>query len=157
MRSRGVWMKLEMKMQDVGYEDKMRRMRRHWIQCYWIPRAKPESSAPLRLSKRSSPPNSPNRSLQLLILPPELLTLIALHLATAPPNLGPLAALLPLLCTCRTLHARPGFGGNPVLWGRIGQAKFVRTSLASYPASDESFGKSGARSSTPHMRCVRIA
>ncbi|KAJ7626480.1 hypothetical protein B0H17DRAFT_562899 [Mycena rosella] len=59
--------------------------------------------------------------------------LIALHLATAPPNLGPPAALLPLLRTCRALHARLGFGGNPALWGRIGRAKFARPSLAPNP------------------------
>ncbi|KAJ7699551.1 hypothetical protein B0H17DRAFT_1129166 [Mycena rosella] len=76
----------------------------------------------------SSPGN--NSSSPLLTTPPELLVLIALNLATAPPNLGPPAALLPLLRTCRALHAVLGFDGNPGLWGRIGRAKFTPGSLA---------------------------
>ncbi|KAJ7465818.1 hypothetical protein B0H11DRAFT_62665 [Mycena galericulata] len=92
------------------------------------------------------PPPSP-----LLALPPELLTLIALRLATLPPNLGPPAALLPLLLTCRGVYERltwrvssggngsgsgssggngsgsrgKGGSGNPGLWARIARAKFA--------------------------------
>ncbi|KAJ7691429.1 hypothetical protein B0H17DRAFT_1331097 [Mycena rosella] len=103
------------------------------------PHSKPESSSPCRLSppsRLSAHSRRLEHSSPLLTLPPELLTLIALHLATAPPNLGPPAALLPLLRTCRALHARLGFGGNPALWGRIGRAKFARASLVSEYSAD---------------------
>ncbi|KAJ7633696.1 hypothetical protein B0H17DRAFT_1108070, partial [Mycena rosella] len=72
----------------------------------------------------------PALSSPLVSLSPELLTLIALHLASAPPNLGPPAPLLPLLRTCRALHARLGSAGNGVLWARIARAKFAAASLA---------------------------
>ncbi|KAJ7064163.1 hypothetical protein C8F01DRAFT_39926 [Mycena amicta] len=61
----------------------------------------------------------------LLRLPHELLELIALHLATRPPNLGPPAALIPLLCTCRFLHDTLAPKHNPALYARIARAKFV--------------------------------
>ncbi|KAJ7064215.1 hypothetical protein C8F01DRAFT_40376 [Mycena amicta] len=61
----------------------------------------------------------------LLELPHELLELIALHLATRPPNLGPPAALIPLLCTCRFLHDTLAPRHNPALYARIARAKFV--------------------------------
>ncbi|KAJ7619747.1 hypothetical protein B0H17DRAFT_1340798 [Mycena rosella] len=48
-----------------------------------------------------------NSSSPLLTTPPELLALIALNLATAPPNLGPPAALLPLLRTCHRARQNP--------------------------------------------------
>ncbi|KAJ7460325.1 hypothetical protein FB451DRAFT_1405556 [Mycena latifolia] len=82
----------------------------------------------LRLDSPSNPRVSPPQhrsSSAFLTLPPELLTLIALHLATRPPNLGPPSALLPLLCTCRALHARLAFSKNAALWGAIGRAKFA--------------------------------
>ncbi|KAJ7608520.1 hypothetical protein DFH06DRAFT_192293 [Mycena polygramma] len=65
-----------------------------------------------------------NANSPLLTLPPELLELVALHLATRPPNLGPPAALLPLLATCRALRARLGWGRNWALWARIARCKF---------------------------------
>ncbi|KAF7341757.1 hypothetical protein MSAN_02074500 [Mycena sanguinolenta] len=58
----------------------------------------------------------------LLTLPPELLTHVALHLATLPPNLGPPAALLPLLVTCRRVYEL--LGRNRAFWARVGRAKF---------------------------------
>ncbi|KAJ7882674.1 hypothetical protein B0H13DRAFT_2047846 [Mycena leptocephala] len=66
----------------------------------------------------------------LLRLPPELLELIALHLATRSPNLGPPAALLPLLSTCRGIYERLGWGVNGgkdnwAFWARIAGAKFT--------------------------------
>ncbi|KAJ7061207.1 hypothetical protein C8F01DRAFT_1369454 [Mycena amicta] len=61
----------------------------------------------------------------LLQLPHELLMLIALHLATRPPNLGPPAALVPLLCACRFLHDTLAPKHNPTLYARIARAKFV--------------------------------
>ncbi|KAJ7815867.1 hypothetical protein B0H14DRAFT_2845999 [Mycena olivaceomarginata] len=61
----------------------------------------------------------------LLALPPELIQLVALHLATAPPNLGPPAALLPLLSVCRRLHALLGWGQNWAFWAKVGRAKFT--------------------------------
>ncbi|KAJ6450607.1 hypothetical protein C8R45DRAFT_117229 [Mycena sanguinolenta] len=64
----------------------------------------------------------------LLTLPPELLTRVALHLATAPPNLGPPAALIPLLATCRRLYDLLGWNGkgrNTAFWARVGRAKFA--------------------------------
>ncbi|KAJ7216026.1 hypothetical protein GGX14DRAFT_607180 [Mycena pura] len=90
------------------------------------------SSPPLT---RMHPLASPNRSLRrlptslphspLIALPAELLELVAFHVATRRPNLGPPAALLPLLCTCRAVHARLGPAGNPALWASIARAKFV--------------------------------
>ncbi|KAJ7152786.1 hypothetical protein C8R46DRAFT_475686 [Mycena filopes] len=61
----------------------------------------------------------------LLRLPPELLEHLALHLATLPPNLGPPAALLPLLTTCRALYTRLGGRFNVALWAKIGRLKFA--------------------------------
>ncbi|KAJ7066315.1 hypothetical protein C8F01DRAFT_1079940 [Mycena amicta] len=61
----------------------------------------------------------------LLALPAELLELIALHLATRPPNLGPPAALVALLCSCRLLHAGLAPEHNAPLYARIARAKFV--------------------------------
>ncbi|KAJ7466411.1 hypothetical protein FB451DRAFT_412935 [Mycena latifolia] len=84
------------------------------------PRFSPRLSSP----PQTSPPQ-PTSSSPLLTLPPELLTLIALHLATRPPNLGPPSVLLPLLRTCRALHARLTFSKNAGLWGAIGRAKFA--------------------------------
>ncbi|KAJ6550095.1 hypothetical protein B0H19DRAFT_1378753 [Mycena capillaripes] len=60
----------------------------------------------------------------LVLLPPELLELIALHLATRPPNLGPPSALLPLLSVCRSVHEQLGWGKNWGFWARIARAKF---------------------------------
>ncbi|KAJ7681187.1 hypothetical protein B0H17DRAFT_1206000 [Mycena rosella] len=74
-----------------------------------------DAGSPSRLCTHLSPLDSPHLS-SLLTLRPELLTLIALHLLTTPPNLGSPAGLLPLLRTCRALPAHLGFGGNPALW-----------------------------------------
>ncbi|KAJ7673231.1 hypothetical protein DFH06DRAFT_58980 [Mycena polygramma] len=65
-----------------------------------------------------------NANSPLLTLPPELLELVALHLATRPPNLGPPATLLPLLATCRAFLTRLGWGRNWGLWARIARCKF---------------------------------
>ncbi|KAJ7440069.1 hypothetical protein B0H11DRAFT_549291 [Mycena galericulata] len=75
----------------------------------------------------STPPPPPTPPSPLLALPPELLTLIALHLATTPPNLGPPAALLPLLLTCRAVYERLTWRaeGGRGLWVRVGGAKFA--------------------------------
>ncbi|KAJ7607306.1 hypothetical protein B0H17DRAFT_1221638 [Mycena rosella] len=85
-----------------GYEDKTRR-RTHgrWIRHYRI-------SCALRAFSALATFQAP----EALALPPELLMLIALYFATAPPNLAPPAAFLPL-------HARLGDavhrnGGNPL-------------------------------------------
>ncbi|KAJ7753913.1 hypothetical protein DFH07DRAFT_959987 [Mycena maculata] len=72
------------------------------------------------LSRNISTVNSP-----LLLLPPELLTHVALHLATRPPNLGPPSALLPLLLTCRFLNSSLSWKQNKGLWSQIGRAKFT--------------------------------
>ncbi|KAJ7144719.1 hypothetical protein C8R43DRAFT_1013876 [Mycena crocata] len=87
----------------------------------------------------------------LLTLPPELLALLALHLATRPPNLGPPAALLPLLLTCRFLYSQLGFPytrgrGNAALWARIGRAKFARGSIV---ASGDGVGDEPLSESLP--------
>ncbi|KAJ7440732.1 hypothetical protein FB451DRAFT_1191382 [Mycena latifolia] len=110
-----------------------------------------ESPPNLRVLPRLSPPphDSPPQhtsSSPLLTLPPELLTFIALHLATRPPNLGPPSALLPLLRTCRALHARIAFSENAALWGAIGRAKFALPVSPPYPftASDPWHHKGGA-------------
>ncbi|KAJ7905845.1 hypothetical protein B0H14DRAFT_3420998 [Mycena olivaceomarginata] len=60
-------------------------------------------------------------------LPPELLQFIALHLATTTPNLGPPAALLPLLSVCRSLYDLLGWGKNWPFWAQIDAAKFTST------------------------------
>ncbi|KAF7314112.1 hypothetical protein HMN09_00570300 [Mycena chlorophos] len=61
----------------------------------------------------------------LLSLPPELVEQVALHVATHPPNLGPPAALVPLLATCRALHDALSRERNPGLYSRIARAKFM--------------------------------
>jgi hypothetical protein len=63
-------------------------------------------------------------------LPPELLQFIALHLATTTPNLGPPAALLPLLSVCRSLYDLLGWGKNWPFWAQIDAAKFT----SAYPS-----------------------
>ncbi|KAJ7439027.1 hypothetical protein B0H11DRAFT_2356445 [Mycena galericulata] len=80
------------------------------------------SPAPTMTSAPAPAPRTP-----LLALPPELLTLIALRLATTPPNLGPPAALLPLLLTCRAVYERLTWRaeGGRGLWVRVGGAKFA--------------------------------
>ncbi|KAJ6595090.1 hypothetical protein DFH09DRAFT_1136155 [Mycena vulgaris] len=99
-----------------------------------------------RLSPSPHAPHQPPS--RLLTLPPELLTLIALHLATRPPNIGPPTALLPLLATCRLLHARLAYrfdagDGNVGLWARIGRAKFSDCSSSSFLDSDDAGSKTG--------------
>ncbi|KAJ7075200.1 hypothetical protein B0H15DRAFT_956684 [Mycena belliarum] len=71
--------------------------------------------------------SSPSRSPPLLALPPELLTLIALHLGTLTPSLGPPSSLLPLLLTCRALYLHLRWR-NWALWGGLGRAKFACSS-----------------------------
>lgn len=79
----------------------------------------------------------------LLSLPSELLELIALHLATRPPNLGLPTALLPLLSVCRGVYEKLGWGQNWRLWARLGRAKFV-DAYPSYPCfDDEDFSAGG--------------
>ncbi|KAJ7501764.1 hypothetical protein B0H11DRAFT_687431 [Mycena galericulata] len=106
------------------------------------------SSSPPSPSTPPSPGQAPPPPSPLLALPAELLTLIALRLATLPPNLGPPAALLPLLQTCRAVYERltwrsstpgPGRKGNAGLWARIGRAKFALPSstLDDYPPFDD--------------------
>ncbi|KAF7325159.1 hypothetical protein MKEN_00559800 [Mycena kentingensis (nom. inval.)] len=63
-------------------------------------------------------------SATLLALPPELIERLALHLATRPPNLGAPAALIPLLCTCRSLYDLLAPSHNAPLYARIARAKF---------------------------------
>ncbi|KAJ7718569.1 hypothetical protein DFH07DRAFT_784904 [Mycena maculata] len=88
-------------------------------------------------------PHSPPRDSPLLALPPELLTAIALALATLPPRLGPPSALLPLLLVCRRLHALltwRGARGNKALWRAIGRAGFSALPpplLSLYPTLEE--------------------
>ncbi|KAJ7232333.1 hypothetical protein B0H12DRAFT_1223214 [Mycena haematopus] len=61
----------------------------------------------------------------LLTLPPELIHQVALHLATGPPNLGPPAAVLPLLVVCKRLYALLGWSRNRAFWARVACAKFT--------------------------------
>ncbi|KAF7332825.1 hypothetical protein MVEN_02387300 [Mycena venus] len=68
----------------------------------------------------------------LLTLPSEILELCAFHLATAPPNLGPPAALLPLLSVCRDIHRRLGWGRNWGFWARLNSAKFTPSPYPGY-------------------------
>ncbi|KAJ7489692.1 hypothetical protein B0H11DRAFT_1060579 [Mycena galericulata] len=129
----------------------------------YSPPPSPASPAPAPTPAPPAPATPPPiQASPLLALPPELLTLIALRLATLPPNLGPPAALLPLLLTCRGVYERltwrvssgengsgsgsrgngkrggGGGGGNPGLWARIARAKFA-FSPASLDLLDSSF------------------
>ncbi|KAJ6550240.1 hypothetical protein B0H19DRAFT_1160673 [Mycena capillaripes] len=89
----------------------------------------------------------------ILRLPSELLELIALHLATRPPNLGPPAALLPLLSSCLGVYERLGWGQNWGLWAKLGRAKFT-DAYPSYPyLDDDDFGAGG----DPHGGRIRHA
>ncbi|KAJ6595125.1 hypothetical protein DFH09DRAFT_1072951 [Mycena vulgaris] len=114
--------------------------------------------SPASSYRRSPSPHAPHQPPSLLLaLPAELLTLIALHLATRPPNLGPPSALLPLLATCRLLHARLAYRfdagqGNVGLWARIGRAKFSDCSSPSpfLDYSDDAGSKKGKGRGTAH-------
>ncbi|KAJ7858114.1 hypothetical protein B0H13DRAFT_1154782 [Mycena leptocephala] len=87
-----------------------------------------------RVDRRYKMDDQATRRSPLLLLPPELLELIALYLATGPPNLGPPAALLPLLSTCRAVHDRLGWGaGRWTFWARIANAKFTSCTDADAP------------------------
>jgi hypothetical protein len=82
-------------------------------------------------------------------LPPELLSLVALHLATSPGSsfvpaipslsLGPPAALIPLLLACRYVHT--ALTASPALFAGICKAKFGwaaagrEAALYPYPSS----------------------
>ncbi|KAJ7447649.1 hypothetical protein FB451DRAFT_1411743 [Mycena latifolia] len=121
------------------------------------PRVSPRLSSP----PQTSPPQHTNSS-PLLTLPPELLTLIALHLATRLPNLGPPSALLPLLRTCRVLHARLAFSKNAALWGAIGRAKFalpVSPPYSPHPftASDPWYHEGGADGGGGNLKAAAYA
>ncbi|KAF7360677.1 hypothetical protein MVEN_00799400 [Mycena venus] len=87
----------------------------------------PYSESPTRRDRYAHNARSP-----LLTIPPELLEFIALHLGSSPPNLGPPAALLPLLSVCRGVHERLGWGRNWGFWARLGRAKFSPCAEASY-------------------------
>ncbi|KAJ7887896.1 hypothetical protein B0H14DRAFT_2562667 [Mycena olivaceomarginata] len=66
-------------------------------------------------------PQSPAKLSLLLTLPPELLQLVTLHFTAAPSNLGPPAALLPLLSVSPAASA-PGLGAE---LAKVGWAKFT--------------------------------
>ncbi|KAJ7190676.1 hypothetical protein GGX14DRAFT_701785 [Mycena pura] len=80
----------------------------------------PFSGHPPSLLATPPQPHSP-----LIALPVELLELVAFHLATCRPNLGPPTTLLPLLATCRAVHTRLAAATNPALWAAIARAKLV--------------------------------
>jgi hypothetical protein len=87
-----------------------------------------------RVDRRPSMDDQAIRRSPFLLLPPELLELVALYLAAGPPNLGPPAALLPLLSTCRAVHDRLGWGaGQWPFWARIANAKFSSCTDADAP------------------------
>ncbi|KAJ6528513.1 hypothetical protein B0H19DRAFT_1274738 [Mycena capillaripes] len=103
----------------------------------------------------TTPPHHPHATTApLLALPPELLEQIALHLATRPPNLGPPSALLPLLSTCRTLHARLGWGNNWRFWTSIARAKFAFSSSPS-PGNDHARDAHALRERLAALRIIR--